>query len=152
MTIATLYLVKEDNDAALQWYEKTVKDYPEFIPGLNSLAYMYADRYPTKENLERGLELVAKIPEEQRNAHILDTLGWIHYRQGNYEDAVKVLERAEDADDNPVIHMHLGLAYLKLNDPVQAGTALEKALENDGKGLSKADRKTAEEALKKLNA
>jgi len=48
--------------------------------------------------------------------------------------------------------MHLGLASRRVNNLVQARTALEKALENDGKALSKQDRKTAQEALKGLNA
>ncbi len=152
MTIATLYLIKADNDRALTWYERIVAAHPDFIPGLNSLAYMYADRYPSVENLDRGMALLAKIPEEKKNAHILDTQGWLEYRRGNYTEAVAILERAKAADESPIVHMHLGLAYRRVNNLVQARTALEKALENDGKALSKADRKTAEETLKELDA
>jgi tetratricopeptide (TPR) repeat protein len=152
MTIATLYLIKDDTDTALEWYEQIVEEHPGFIPGLNGLAYLYADRYPSEENLNRGLELLAKIPDEQKSAHILDTHGWLEYRQGNYEKAVEMLEKAKEAEESPIIHMHLGLAYLRINNVVQARTALEKALENEGRGLSKQDKQDAKEALEKLNA
>ena len=132
-------------------HEQIVEAHPNFIPGLNSLAYMYADRYPSAENLDRGMALLAKIPDEKKNAHILDTQGWLEYQRGNYTEAVEILERAKAADESPIVHMHLGLAYRRVNNLVQARMALEKALENDGKALSKEDRKTAQEALKGLN-
>jgi len=47
-------------------HEQMVEAHPDFIPGLNSLAYMYADRYPSAENLDRGRELLAKIPDEEK--------------------------------------------------------------------------------------
>ena len=103
-------------------------------------------------HLTRGLELVAKIPDEHKNAHILDTQGWLEYQRGNHEAAIQALERAKEADESPIVHLHLGLAYLKVNNLVQARTALEKALENGGRGLSNQDKEEAKKALEKLNA
>jgi tetratricopeptide (TPR) repeat protein len=150
MTIATLCMVKEDFDSALHWYERTVKEHDDFIPGLNNLAYLYAKKYPTQENLASGLALVEKIPEAYQNKHSLDTLGWIHYQRGNYGEAVKVLEPLSAENEDPMIQVHLGLAYLKSNDSVQALTMLEKALEQGGRGLSKDAKQMAEEALQSL--
>ena len=151
MSVATLYMVKEDYDSALKWYEQTVAEHNDFIPGLNNLAYLYADHYPTQENLAKGLELLERIPEKYRNKHSMDTLGWIYYQQGNYDEAVNVLAGLVVENDDPMIHAHLGLAYFKANDPVQAREKLEKALEQEGSGLSKSARQMAEEALHRLN-
>lgn len=151
MSIATLYMVREDYDSALQWYERTVAEHSDFIPGLNNLAYLYADHFPTQENLAKGLDLLQRIPEQYRNKHSLDTQGWIYFQQGNYGEAVSVLEGLVAENDDPMIQAHLGLAYFKANDPVQSREKLEKALEQNGSGLSKKARQMAEEALRSLN-
>ena len=151
MSIATLFMVKEDYDSALQWYERTVAEHSDFIPGLNNLAYLYADHYPTDANLVKGLELLKRIPEKYRNKHSLDTLGWIYYQQGNYDEAVNVLSGLVTENDDPMIKAHLGLAYFKANDPVQARENLEQALAQDGNGLSSKAKQMAQEALRSLN-
>jgi tetratricopeptide (TPR) repeat protein len=150
MMIATFYRTKEDYDTALKWYERIADEHPHFILGLNSLAYLYAERYPTQENLNRALKLLTEIPEGFLNAPTLDTLGWVYYQRKDYDKAIETLERAESATENPIVQLHLGLAYLKANQMVQARGALEKALKDDGSGLPKEDKQLAEGALKTL--
>ena len=64
-----------------------------------------------------------------------DTLAWVYYRKGAYglaigllEDAVKTLENQKQPP-NATFHYHLGLAYMKSNDPVRARTHLQRALQ-----------------------
>ena len=46
------------------------------------------------------------------DGHIIDSLGWLFYRIGNYEKAVEYLEQASDMNPaNAVISDHLGDAY-----------------------------------------
>ena len=46
------------------------------------------------------------------DGYIVDSLGWVYYRLGRYEEAVKELERAiELRPADPVINDHLGDAY-----------------------------------------
>ncbi|HID30352.1 MAG TPA: tetratricopeptide repeat protein, partial [Desulfobacterales bacterium] len=118
---------------------------------VNNLAYLYVNRFPTRENLKRASELLSVIPEDSVGPQVLDTKGWVHYKQGQYDEAIKVLERARAAADNPIIQLHLGLAYLKGNQAVNARDALDKAMANEGKGLSAEDRKLAEEGLRSLS-
>ena len=150
MTIASFYRAKEDYDTALNWHERIADEHPKFIPGLNGLAYMYADRYPTQENLDRALRLLAEIPEELRTPNLHDTLGWVYYKKKDYDSAIKAFNRAESTDDRPVIQLHLGLAFLKKNQIIEARDALEKALADETTGLSDEDKKTAEEALRSV--
>ena len=44
---------------------------------------------------EEGMEMIRKAVElRPRSGFIVDSLGWAHYRLGNYEEAVIQLERA----------------------------------------------------------
>jgi len=65
--------------------------------------------------------------------HIVDSLGWVHYQRGEYEQAVTQLERAVELLEVPdaVIYDHLGDAYARLNRIDKAREAWQKALETD---------------------
>ena len=46
------------------------------------------------------------------DGYIIDSLGWVYYQIGNYDDAVVELERAvQYRPEDPVINDHLGDAY-----------------------------------------
>jgi len=80
---------------------------------LNYLGYSWIDR---GMKLERGMDLIQRaVDQRPRDGFIVDSLGWAHYLQGNYQKAVEVLERAvllEPSD--PTINDHLGDAYWKV--------------------------------------
>src|SRR6516165_1507673 len=77
---------------------------------LNYLAYSWIDR---GENLERGLKMIEKAVElRPDDGYIVDSLGWAHYRLGDYSSAVRYLEKAiELVPEDPTINDHLGDAY-----------------------------------------
>ena len=94
----------------------------------NYLAYMWAEH---GEKLEMALELVQKaLTSDPDNAAFIDTLGWIYYMQGRYEEALGRLKAALDIfQDDSTIWEHLGDTYLKLGDPIAARKHWEKALD-----------------------
>ena len=56
--------------------------------------------------IEKAVEL---RPED---GYIIDSLGWAHYRMGDYAGAVQYLEKAiELVPEDPTINDHLGDAY-----------------------------------------
>ena len=58
-----------------------------------------------------------------------DTLGWVYYKKDLATLAIATLRQASEQNpSNPVIHYHLGLAYLKNRDTVEARRSLEHAL------------------------
>src|SRR6266436_3852168 len=77
---------------------------------LNYLGYSWIDR---GENLDRGLKMIEKAVElRPEDGYIVDSLGWAHYRLGDYSSAVQYLEKAiELVPQDPTINDHLGDAY-----------------------------------------
>ena len=60
---------------------------------------------------------------EQRpdDGYIVDSLGWAHYRLGNFEEATKHLERAiELKPEDPTINDHLGDCYWRIGRILEA--------------------------------
>jgi tetratricopeptide (TPR) repeat protein len=93
----------------------------------NYIAYMWAER---GEKLDMGLELIRQaLLTEPGNAAYIDTLGWIYYMQGRYQEALEQLKKASELmSTDPTVWEHLGDTYLKLGD-------LQRAVEHWKKGL-----------------
>ena len=94
----------------------------------NYIAYMWAER---GEKLEMGLSLVqSALAAEPDNPAFLDTLGWIYYMMGRYEEALDQLKKAsaQMPEDDPVVWEHIGDTYLKLGNLDQASKHWKKAL------------------------
>lgn len=74
---------------------------------LNYLGYSWIDQ---KRNLKQGMALIEKAVQlKPDDGYIVDSLGWAHYRLGNYKEAVHFLERAvELRPEDPVLNDHLG--------------------------------------------
>jgi tetratricopeptide (TPR) repeat protein len=83
-----------------------LQDNPDNSTALNALGYMLAnrtDRYEESETLiTRALELSPNEPA------ILDSMGWVKYRLGDYETALAYLQRAYRAFPDPEVAAHLG--------------------------------------------
>jgi predicted negative regulator of RcsB-dependent stress response len=71
---------------------------------------------------------------EPDNVAYLDSLGWVLYRLGRFEEALVPLEQAAAHGADGVILDHLGDVYLQAGQPARAVEAWRKAaakLEND---------------------
>lgn len=103
---------------------------PESATVLNYLGYSWIDR---GENLEEGFNLIRRaVILEPLAGHIIDSLGWAHYKLGQYEEAVDYLERAvELVPGDPVLNDHLGDAYWRMDRKLEAGFQWERALTLD---------------------
>jgi tetratricopeptide (TPR) repeat protein len=95
---------------------------------LNYLGYSWIDR---GENLERGLKMIEKAVElRPEDGYIVDSLGWAHYRLGDYSSAVEYLEKAiELVPEDPTINDHLGDAYWQSGRPSEARFQWRRALQ-----------------------
>ena len=94
---------------------------------LNYLGYSWVDR---NENLERGLEFIKKaVKLKPDDGYIVDSLGWAHFRLGNYQKATKHLERAvELRPEDPILNDHLGDAYWRVGRTREARYQWKQAL------------------------
>ena len=86
---------------------------------LNYLGFAWADR---GERLPEALKLVEKADSLDPNSGaIVDSLGWAHYRLGDYREAVRELERAASLDpSDPEVNGHLGDVYWRLGRRLEA--------------------------------
>ena len=77
---------------------------------LNYLGYWWAD---DGRNLEEAIKLIEQaVRLRPRSGYFVDSLGWVHYKLGNYDLAVAFLEKATVLEPmDAVITGHLGDAY-----------------------------------------
>jgi len=94
---------------------------------LNYLGYSWIDQ---NKNLKQGLALIEKaVRQKPDDGYIVDSLGWAHYRMGNYKEAAKHLERAvELRPEDPVLNDHLGDAYWRVGREREARFQWDQAL------------------------
>ncbi len=94
---------------------------------LNYLGYSWIDQ---QRNLKQGLAMIEKaVAARPDDGYIVDSLGWAHYRLGNYREAVRHLERAvELKPEDPVLNDHLGDAFWRIGREREARFQWEQAL------------------------
>jgi tetratricopeptide (TPR) repeat protein len=100
---------------------------PESPTIMNYLGYSWIDR---GINLDEGLKLIEDaLRLDPDNGAITDSLGWAHYKLGNYDRAIIHLERATElAPDISEILDHLGDVYWQVGRFKEAGFQWERAL------------------------
>ena len=73
--------------------------------------------------LNRAVEL------RPNDGFVVDSLGWVYYRLGEYQNAVEELERAVELEPgDPVINEHLGDAYWRVGRVREARFQWQRAL------------------------
>ncbi len=106
-----------------------LEDEPDDAHALNALGYTLAD---AGERLEEARELIGRALElEPDHPAILDSKGWVLYRQGKPEEALGYLERAWARQPDPEIGAHLGEVLWTLEREAEARAIWEAAQEID---------------------
>lgn len=121
---------------------RLMANHPNFYHAYNALGYSLADRNirlpEAKSLIQRAL---AAAPN---NAYILDSLGWVEFRMGNYPEALRILQQAYSIEPDAEIAAHLGEVHWVLNQREQALTIWREGL------LLDATNKTLQQTLKRL--
>jgi len=121
---ATLEFMGRKKESMME-YQRALRVSPNFVPALNNLAYLTAESDPAK-----ALQLAKKaFVLAPKDAAVLDTLGMLLVRTGNYDSGVKMLKAATEAlPGNPTVLYHYGTALNGAGDKAGAAAALEKAI------------------------
>lgn len=99
---------------------------PENAQALNALGYTLADR---TERYDEALELIQRaLALNPDDPFILDSMGWVQYRLGNNEEAIKYLKQALSIRNDAEISAHLGEVLWVIGDRKQAKTIWNEAL------------------------
>lgn len=112
-------------DVMGQWdlAEKDLQTALEKLPNnpviLNYLGYAYADR---DVNLDTAKDMISRaVMAAPNDPYIIDSMGWLFYRTGEYDAAVNFLERAAVLSPyHMVINDHLGDAYWQVGRKIEA--------------------------------
>ena len=102
---------------------------PDYTDALNALGYTLADM---NKNLPEAEALLNRaLAAEPDNAAILDSMGWLRYRQGRAEESLKLIERAYEKDQSGEITAHLVEVLWHLGFDERAILILKQALEQE---------------------
>ncbi len=129
--LTTAYERAGQADAALAQAKALLALAPDHADALNFVAYAYAEKGVRLDEAERLVRRALEI--RPRSGYILDSLGWVHFRRGDFRRAVEVLEKADGlAGPEPTILEHLGDAYHAAARPGEAAAAYRRALKSLG--------------------
>jgi tetratricopeptide (TPR) repeat protein len=129
-TLALIYDGKKDFQLSDSLYEKalTLDSVNALIN--NNFAYSLSER---DLQLERALRMAEiAITVEPKNSSYLDTIGWVYFKLGNYNQAQNYLEKAiEYGGERSVYFDHLGDVMFMKGDIQKALEHWKKALKLD---------------------
>jgi spermidine synthase len=134
------------SNAEVRRYRAMIAAEPANSLALNALAALLSEMGNLDEAFPLAERAVGLAPD---NGMILDTYGWILFKQGKHAASVEILERsASQFPNHPVALYHLGAAYETTGRNDLAREHLTKALSISGdfKGADE-----ARELLKRLN-
>jgi tetratricopeptide (TPR) repeat protein len=126
--LGVIYDKWNNKEASIEMMRKVIKLDPKHANALNYLGYTYADLGQNLDEAERLIKTALKY--KPNDGYITDSLGWVYFKKGEFEKAIKYLTRAiELVPDDPIMLEHLGDAYLKVNDKANALKFYQKSLQ-----------------------
>jgi tetratricopeptide (TPR) repeat protein len=114
--LSVIYVNRDDFASGEKELEDLLKRVPD-DPGVNNdLGYLYADQ---GKRLEEAEGMVRKaIAEDPENSAYLDSLAWVLYKRGKYEEALRYMEKAisiaRRSSPDGTLFDHLGDIYFRL--------------------------------------
>ncbi|MDX9741377.1 MAG: tetratricopeptide repeat protein [Gammaproteobacteria bacterium] len=100
---------------------------PDHVDALNALGYTLADRTDRYREaygyIQRALEL------HPDNNAILDSMGWVLYRLGNFEESIRYLRRSLAIKQDHEVAAHLGEVLWMSGEREEAVSVWRRALE-----------------------
>jgi len=115
---------------------------PDNQNAYNALGYSLADR---KIRLDEARTLIQKAVQlAPDDPFIADSLGWVEFRLGNTNEAIRILEAAYKTRPDPEIGAHFGEVLWSTGQKDRAVTIWKESL------LSDSENETLQETLKRL--
>jgi tetratricopeptide (TPR) repeat protein len=102
---------------------------PDNATALNALGYTLADR---TQRYDEARTLISRaLTLQPQEPAILDSMGWVLYRQGDYQESIRYLRLAYERFPDPEVAAHLGEVLWASGDTKAAMAIWEQALEKD---------------------
>lgn len=146
--IGSLYESQNLVEDAIASYKTVLKLNPNpvmSVASLNNLAWLMAQNEKTlPEALEYAKKTLEAVPVNPKtglkDGNMLDTVGWVYFLSGQYEEARKLIEQARMAlPTHPTVNYHLGRIFEELKQPKVAVIQYSKALEFGKENFKESD-------------
>jgi tetratricopeptide (TPR) repeat protein len=126
---ALLYEEQGKMRKAVTVLEGLVEESPEDAALLNALGYLLTDQFD--RHTEARSYIQKALAMDPDNPAIIDSMGWVLFRLGEYEAALSYLERAYRLEEDPEIAAHLVDVRWALGDRAEALELLRATLERN---------------------
>lgn len=129
--LANVYHEQKDIEACIKALKKALQINPDYHQVLNYLGYLYV--VENRDFNEAELLIKKALELDSNNGAYIDSLGWLYFKKGQYQEALKEIERASTLIEDPEIYDHLGDIYSHLGDKEKAKVNWQKSLKLDPK-------------------
>jgi len=125
---AMLYESQNKMDLLEKDLLQIIEDDPNNFEALNALGYSFADH---GIKLQQAYEYIKQaINLSPNNAAIIDSLGWVQYKLGHYQDAQENFQKAMDMGIKDLeLYIHFYKTLIKLGKHEESQKLLKKASE-----------------------
>lgn len=108
--------------------QKVIEAQPDNGYALNALGYFLVDRNERLDEAEKYLTRAIEL--QPSDPAIIDSVGWLYYRQQRYDESIEMLRRAYDILPDAEIAAHLGEVLWVSGDESSATKVWEEALKS----------------------
>jgi tetratricopeptide (TPR) repeat protein len=171
--LSGLHVDNKNVDKAAKQLQMLIEDEPDRATYYNDLGFIWADHDKNLEKSEEYIRKALKLDAAERekllkegknltpddvarlkreNAAYLDSLGWVLFKQGKFEEALKYLEKAaQDEEDGRHIEIwdHWADALVALGRKKEALGVWQKSLKFED--VSPRDRERRKKVTQKMN-
>jgi tetratricopeptide (TPR) repeat protein len=131
MLIASAYSIQGQIENAITAYDGALRLNPRNALAANNLAVLLVDYKEDPQNLQKAFALSRDFEKEAPHPLFLDTLGWVRFKMGQQEEALRLMKEAvAKSPEVPMLNYHLGMAFYQSGNTAEARTYLSKALKS----------------------
>ncbi|MFO0697955.1 MAG: tetratricopeptide repeat protein [Nitrospira sp.] len=131
MLLASAHSEQGQLDLAIIAYEATLRLNPKNLLAANNLAVLLVDHKGDSASLQKAFGLSKEFEREAPHPLFIDTLGWVRFRMGQPEEAIRLMKAAvAKSPEMSVLNYHLGIAFFQSGKRAEARTYLSKALKS----------------------
>ncbi|WP_432736826.1 tetratricopeptide repeat protein [Maridesulfovibrio sp. FT414] len=129
--LGLLYEQKGDFSNARKAYSELLEKWPGFQLAANNLAYLLATKFSDRgDDMKEALKL-ARVAASSQSPEALDTLGYVLFLNGEYEQALHVLNSAlQVSPEFSAAQYHKALVYFRDDKKMEAKNILNKLLKS----------------------
>ncbi|MFT3735959.1 MAG: tetratricopeptide repeat protein [Rhodocyclaceae bacterium] len=125
------------HDDMERYLKRAISVQPDEPLAYNALGYSLADRNLRLAEAERLLVRAVRLSPE--SAAIVDSLGWLRFRQGKLDEAIRLLRQAKEMMADAEISAHLGEALWRNGQKDEARKVFSEAESLDPDNLTLKD-------------